>query len=85
MESKWIGLRAIRETIQPKPGIREQDVLRSDQKFHDLERCLAGDPTSKRWQEINVELTNEKQRLLNMKRRLAGKTPQMDSWGDPLP
>lgn len=85
MQEKFTGLRVTREKIQPKPEHFEQDVLRLEQGVYDLERCLAGDSTSKRWQELNVDLTNEKQKLLHMKRRLAGRTPQMESWADPLP
>ena len=51
----------------------------------DLKLCLAGNPASKRWQELNVELTNKETQLLFMKRRLAHRTPQMESWADPLP
>lgn len=85
MESKWTGLKAIRENIKPTPGYAEQDATRLEQEVHDMERCLAGDPTSTRWKALNVELTNKKAQLLHKKRRLAGRTPEMDSWADPLP
>jgi len=68
----------------PPTGARAQ-ALYLEQRISDLERCLTGDATSKRWQELNVELTNKKSELLHMKRRLAGRTPQMKSWADPLP
>jgi len=64
-------------------GVKAQ-AIQLDERVNDLERCLRGDQTSKRWQELNVELTNKKQELLFMKRRLAGRTPQMASWADPL-
>jgi len=85
MEAKWVGLRAERELIQPGPGGEEKGIIRLEEKVYDLERCLAGDRTSTRWQELNVELTNNKQELLHKKRRFAGRTPQMKSWEDPLP
>jgi len=85
MESKWTGLRAEREKIQPGLGAAEEQVLRLERVVFDLERCLKGDATSIRWQELNGELTNKKEQLLHMRRRLAGRTPQMESWADPLP
>ena len=85
MREEFTGLRAIREQIKPGPGARELEALRLEQEVHDLERCLAGDATSTRWIELNVELTNKKETLLHMKRRLLGRTPQMESWADPLP
>jgi len=63
--------------------VRSADRLEQD--IADLELCLAGNSRSKKWQEIKVILTNKKQELLHMKRRLAGRTPQMESWADPLP
>ena len=85
MESKWTGLREIRERIQPGLGSEDEKALRLEQAISDLDRCLKGDATSERWQELNIELTNKKGDLLHMKRRLAGRTPQMESWADPLP
>ena len=63
--------------------VRSADRLEQD--ISDLELCLAGNGRSKKWQEINIILTNKKRELLYMKRRLAGRTPQMNSWADPLP
>jgi hypothetical protein len=85
MESKWTGLREIRENIQPGLSSGEESALRLEQEVHDIERCLAGDPTSNLWQDLSVKLTNKKEQLLHMKRRLAGRTPQMESWEYPLP
>jgi len=70
--------------VPPPTGIAN-DAVNLEVKISDIERCLKGDATSKRWQELNMELTNKKQELLYMKRHLAGRTPQMESWADPLP
>jgi len=85
MEHEWTGLRAEREQIQQKPGSEELAIIRLERGAQDLERCLTGDATSIRWQQLKVELTNKKQELLHMKRRFAGRTPSMESWADPLP
>lgn len=85
MESKWTGLRAIREAILPGPRGGEAEATRKEEKIADLKLCLAGDPTSKRWKLLEIELTNKEADLLHLKRRLAGRTPQMESWADPLP
>jgi hypothetical protein len=69
----------------PPPTGAKAEAVHLEAKVNDLELCLKGNPQSKRWQELNVELTNKKQELLFMKRRLAGRTPQMKSWAGPLP
>ena len=84
MREQFCGLRAIRAEIKPGPRSGEESAIRLEQEVHDMERCLAGDPTSNLWQKLNVQLTSKKQTLLHTKRRLAGRTPQMDSWEDPL-
>jgi len=70
--------------VEPPSGYEAQ-VNKLEEGVNDLEQCLKGNATSKRWQELNVELTNRKGTLLIMRRRLAGRTPQMESWEDPLP
>jgi hypothetical protein len=85
MEEEFTGLKKIRETIPPGPSPRERDATYLEEEISDLQKCLAGDSTSKRWKDLNIELTNKKSELLYMKRRLAGRTPLMASWADPLP
>jgi len=85
MESKWTGLRAIREKIQPEVTGVAAIAIRLEHKIADWERALAGDRSSEKHQELTVELNNLKEQLLHMKRRLVGRTPQMESWADPLP
>jgi len=85
MKQEFTGVRATREKILPGPSTEERKRNALQEKISDLEKCLKGDSTSKRWQDIHVELTNDKQALLYLKRRLAGRTPLMDSWADPLP
>lgn len=85
MEQKWSGLRAEREKIQPAPTSEKRVALKLEQEIHDLDRCLAGDATSKKWQELKVDLDTKKGELLHTRRRLAGRTPDMKSWTDPLP
>ena len=85
MREEFTGLRKIRESIQPEPSGYERAAINLEKRISDLQKCLAGDSTSERWKELNIELTNKKQELLSMKRRLAGRTPQMASWADPLP
>jgi len=70
--------------VEPPSGYEAQ-ANKLEEVVNDLEQCLKGNATSKRWQELNVELTNKKGTLLMMRRRLAGRTPQMESWEDPLP
>jgi len=74
-----------RQAYVEPPSAFEAQANKLEERVNDLEQCLKGDPTSKRWQELNVELTNKKETLLMMRRRLAGRTPQMESWEDPLP
>lgn len=74
-----------REALPRAPTGYELQVASLKSKITDLELCLKGNPTSKRWQEINVEINKLKGTLLDMRRRLAGRTPQMESWADPLP
>jgi hypothetical protein len=85
MESKWTGLRALREKIQPIPGYEERETGRLEAEVADWKLCLAGNPASEKWKLLRVELTNKESALLNKKRRFAGRTPQMESWADPLP
>ena len=84
MEEKWCGLRAIRENIQPEVTGVAADAIRLEQRIADWERALAGDRRSEKHQELTVQLNNLKEQLLHMRRRLAGRTPQMASWADPL-
>jgi hypothetical protein len=73
------------ESYVPPPTGEAKQAADLEKRINDLELCLKGNPISKRWQGLNVELTNKKQELLFMKRRLAGRTPNMKSWADPLP
>ena len=84
MEEKWCGLRAERQKIKPGPGAVERDVILLQNKIADWERCLDGDRRSAKHQEMTVQLNDMKQDLLHMRRRLAGRTPSMKSWADPL-
>lgn len=70
--------------VPPLEGVAAEAALK-EERVKDLEMCLAGNSKSKRWQNLHVELTNKKQELLFIKRRLAGRTPEMESWEDPLP
>lgn len=72
------------ESYVPSPTGVAGQVAHLEEGVNDLELCLKGNPASKRWQELNVELTNKERELLHMRRRLAGRTPQMESWADPL-
>jgi len=74
---------ARRAYVEPPSGYEAQ-ANKLEEALNDLEQCLKGNATSKRWQELNVELTNKKGTLLMMRKRLAGRTPQMESWEDPL-
>jgi len=85
MIKQFTGLRAIREAIIPGPSTRQQEATRKEEEIADLKLCLAGNPASKRWQSLKMELTNKEQTLLHLKRYLAGRTPEMESWADPLP
>ena len=85
MNEQFAGIRAIRETILPGPRQKEAEAARKEEVIADLKLCLDGNPASKRWQLLKVELTNKEAELLNLKRYLAGRTPQMESWADPLP
>lgn len=73
------------ESYVPSPTGVAGQIAHLEERVNDLELCLKGNPASKRWKELNVELTGKKMTLLHMKRRLAGRTPQMESWNDPLP
>jgi hypothetical protein len=84
MESKWSGLRAIREQIQPGPSFREKEVARLAEDVNDIKQTLAGVPGTKHRQALELELTKAEGNLLNKRRRLAGRNPQMESWADPL-
>ena len=84
MEPKWCGLRAERQKIKPEPGAVEQQVIFLQNKITDWDRCLAGDGGSEKHQQMTIELNGMKQDLLHMRRRLAGRTPSMKSWEDPL-
>jgi hypothetical protein len=85
MQQHFVGLRAIREKIQPTPALAQQEADRLEAEIADLKRCLAGDSTSDRWKLLKIELTNKEDELLHRKRRLAGRNPNMESWADPLP
>jgi len=84
MESKWCGLRAEREKIKPEPPAIPRLVALLENEIADWERALAGDRRSAKHQELTIQLQNMKDKLLHMKRRMAGRTPQMKSWADPL-
>jgi len=84
MESKWTGLRKLRESIKPEVTGVAADAIHLEHKIADWERALAGDRSSEKHQQTTIELNGMKQDLLFMRRRLAGRTPQMQSWNDPL-
>lgn len=73
------------ESYVPPPTGEAATAVFLQEKIADIELCMKGNPASKRWQKLNIELTNKKGELLYIKRRLAGRTPQMKSWADPLP
>ena len=82
------GLREDRfgtRTAEMDKGTYQIQADSLEKKVADLELCLKGNPISKRWQELNLELTNKKNDLLLMKRRLAGRNSTMESWRYPLP
>lgn len=83
IETPYWRLKKPEPIVSPPTGMAKQE-FELEHTVSDLEACLRGDATSKRWQELNRELTNKKQELLHVKRRLAGRTPQMASWADPL-
>lgn len=84
MEEHFTGLRAIRDKIRPGPGTQEAAAARKQAEIDDLKLCLTGNPASERWQLLKMELNNKEAELLNIKRRLAGRMPQMASWAEPL-
>ena len=85
MQEEFAGLKKAREAIPQGPSPQERAATYLEEEISDLQKCLAGDSTSERWKSLNIELTNKKSELLHMKRRLAGRTPLMASWADPLP
>ena len=85
MEEEFAGLKKVRETIPQGPSTQEKLATYLEEEISDLQKCLAGDSTSQRWKSLNIELTNKRSELLYMKRKLAGRTPLMASWADPLP
>lgn len=48
----------------------QRDIDRLEKKKEDLELCMVGNPISKRWQQINVELTNTKGELRAIRNRM---------------
>jgi len=74
-----------RQAIVDPPKGMEEKIIRLEKGVLDLQECLAGNSKSERWQKIKIELTNLEGTLLITKRRAAGRTPQMESWADPLP
>lgn len=49
---------------------RQRDIDRLEKKREDLELCMAGNPVSKKWQEINIQLTNVKGELQAIRNRM---------------
>jgi len=85
MIERFTGLRAIREALPREPHIAEIQADQKQAAIDDLKKCLSGDSSSKRWQFLKMELTNKEFELLMIKRRFTGRTPDMESWADPLP
>ena len=71
MEEHFTGLRAIREKIQPGPSWQDKEISRLEEKIQDLEMCLAGNPASKAWQDLNLRLTDTKHTLQTIRNRIA--------------
>jgi hypothetical protein len=85
MKQEWVGIRAMREFIVDKPGLEVQLADKLESEIADWKLCLAGNPASEKWKLLEIELTNKEVELLHRRRRIAGRTPQMESWADPLP
>ena len=45
-------------TLGYKPGTAERYVQRLEGLITDMKKCMAGDPSSKLWQELKIKLTN---------------------------
>jgi hypothetical protein len=85
MRETFCGLRAIRETIQEGPTAEQRAAILLEHEIADFAAALTGERRSRHWQEWNTQLENKRLQLRDMKRRLAGRQPSMDSWADPLP
>jgi hypothetical protein len=66
MESKWTGLRAIREEIPPSQGAGEMHLDVLEKRIIDLRKTLTGDTSATRWKELKAELTNREESLRNL-------------------
>ena len=85
MEEHFTGLRAIREKIKPGLSTVERQAASLAEDILDIKQTLQGGILTKHRQALELELTIKEGELLNIRRRLAGRTPQMASWADPLP
>ena len=56
-------MRADLYQIEKQESVEERRTASLKEDILDLEQCLAGNSQSKRWQNINMELTNKKGEL----------------------
>jgi hypothetical protein len=54
----------------------DQRIRKTEEKITDLESCLAGNPSSRRWQEINTELERTRLTLKALNDKAANNEPQ---------
>jgi hypothetical protein len=71
MNGKFGNLRTLRENIPPGPSARDKEIALLEEKIQDLEMCLAGNPASKKWRELNIILANTKHTLQTIRNRIA--------------
>jgi hypothetical protein len=84
MKQEFCGLRVIQEAVQKGPTVEERAAILLENDITDFAAALTGERRSRHWQEWNTELERKRIQLRDMKRRLAGRQPSMDSWNDPL-
>jgi hypothetical protein len=70
--------------VPPPTGVNKQ-IAHLEEEVDDLEKCLAGNPTSKTWQQINIKLTNKKDELRLKIRSLHTHGPETSVTGESRP
>jgi hypothetical protein len=69
-EKKMLPHKYFDKSYVPPPTGVAADRVRLDEKIQDLEWCLAGNPVSKKWQEINTQLASAKGELRAIENRI---------------
>jgi len=67
MNEYWWEEGAHKRTEDMDKSWFDRKVDQLNEEIIDLQQCVAGNSTSKRWQEINKELTNKKSELKHLK------------------